>query len=85
MSKRLFSSAKVTTALERGGFTLDRQKGSHGCFVRERPSGGHDLVVIPLGEREIPKGTLQAALKTGNVDYEEFLSWTKVKRKGRRK
>ena len=43
------------------------------------------MTVVPLGEKEISKGTFESILKLGRVDYEDFLVWAKVKRKGRRR
>jgi len=80
--QRLFSSDEIIAALQRGGFELARKKGgSHQAFTRQRPDGGHDVAVIPIGKREVPRGTLSAILKAAHVDFDEFLTWAKVKRK----
>jgi predicted RNA binding protein YcfA (HicA-like mRNA interferase family) len=86
MSKqRLFSSTEIINALLRGGFELARRsKSSHQALKRRRPEGGHDVTIVPIGESEIPKGTLDSILKLGNVDYDEFLTWAKIKRKERK-
>lgn len=82
MKHRLFSSSKVTAALRRAGFEQARKsKGSHATFVRPRPDGGHDVTVVPLGKKEIPKGTLDRILQLAGISYEEFLDLAKVKRK----
>ena len=84
MRRRLFSSDQIITALRRGGFEPGRKsRGSHLALTRRRPSGRHDVVIVPMGRKEVPAGTLRSILKQGNVDYEEFLVWAKVKDKGR--
>ena len=85
MLQRLFSSDEILAALQGGGFEYARKsRGSHQSLVRRRLDGGHDVAVVPIGKREVPKGTLDAILKQANVGYDEFLSWAKVKRKGTR-
>lgn len=85
MSKRrLFSSKQIITALERGGFHLARKSKLHQSLKRLRPDGRWDITVVPLGEREIPKGTFDEILKQANISYDEFLILAKVKRKGRK-
>ena len=85
MNRRsLFSSNEIITALQRAGFELARKtKGSHQALKRRRAGGGHDVAVVVLGRKEIPEGTLRGILKQANVEYEEFLNLTKVKRKGK--
>ena len=79
---RLFSSDEIIAALQRGGFKQARtSKGSHATFKRRRPDGTHDVTVVLLGQKEVPKGTLDSILKLANIDYEEFLDWAKVKRR----
>jgi len=83
MTKQLFSSDEVVAALRRGGFEHCRKsKGSHATFVRLRPDGRHDVTVVVLGKKEIPKGTLDRLLEQANVSEQEFLDWARVKRKG---
>ena len=86
MSKAtLFSSEKIIQALLRGGFEIaHKSKGGHQTLKRQRPDGGHDVTVVPMGKQEVPKGTLESILRLGNVDYADFLAWSGVKRKGRK-
>lgn len=43
------------------------------------------MTVVPIGKKEIPKGTLEGILELANVEYEDFLDCAKVKRKGRKR
>lgn len=87
MSKRgLFSSDEIINALLRCGFKLSGRRGkNHEGLERLRPDGRHDVTSVPLGEKEIPKGTLDAILKQANVEYDDFLVCAKIKRKGRKR
>lgn len=69
----LCSSNEVIAALERLTFERRRKsKGSHQAMVRDR--GGHkDITIVPLGKREIPRGTLKSILRLGNVTPGEFM------------
>ena len=62
------SGNKVIRALERLGFTIRRQRGSH-VVMRLGASG----CVVPA-HREIKTGTPAGVLKQGGVSREEFLT-----------
>lgn len=62
------SGAEVVRALERLGFTVARQRGSH--IVMRRGSEG---CVVP-NHRELKTGTLAGVLKQAGVSHEEFTS-----------
>lgn len=88
MSKRrLFSSDEIINALLRCGFELHGRAGkNHQALTRPRPGGTrHDVTIVPIGEREIPKGTFDSILKSANLEYDDFLECAKVKRKGRKR
>jgi len=81
----LFSSDEVINALLRGGFEIARKsKGGHLTLKRQRPQGGHDVTVVPMGKKEIPKGTFDDILKLANVSYDDFLTWARIKPKRRK-
>lgn len=86
MSKRrLFSSDEIINALLRCGFELARKsKTGHQTLKRLRPDGRHDVTVVPMGKKEIPKSTFDSILELANVEYDEFLDCAKVKRKVRK-
>ena len=62
------SGAEIVRALERLGFVVVRQRGSH-VVMRRGPSG----CVVP-GHREVKVGTLSGILKQAGVGAEEFIS-----------
>jgi predicted RNA binding protein YcfA (HicA-like mRNA interferase family) len=61
------SGAETVRVLERLGFTVVRQKGSH-VMLRRGAAG----CVVPL-HRELKTGTLSGVLKQAGVTAEEFL------------
>ena len=63
----LVSGTEVVRTLERLGFILLRQKGSH--IILRRGSTG---CVVP-NHREIKMGTLSGILKQAGVSVEEFI------------
>ncbi len=63
----LVSGTEVVRTLERLGFILLRQKGSH-IILRRGPMG----CVVP-NHREIKMGTLSGILKQAGVSVEEFI------------
>jgi len=87
MSKRrLFSSAEIINAFLRCGFELSGRAGkNHQGLRRPRPDGRHDATSVPIGEKEIPRGTFDKILKLANLDYDDFLECAKVRRKGRKR
>lgn len=87
MSKqRLFSSDEIIKALKRGGFeAAQKSKGGHLTLKRKRANKGHDVTVVPLGKRKIPRGTFDNILKLADIEYNAFLDLAKVKIKGRKK
>ena len=54
---RLLSGREVRSILERHGFVLVRQRGSHMIMQRAKPEGGTITVPVP-DHREIKTGTL---------------------------
>ncbi|MCB0981991.1 MAG: type II toxin-antitoxin system HicA family toxin [Acidimicrobiaceae bacterium] len=61
------SGAEAVRALERLGFEVVRQRGSH--VMMRRGSAG---CVVPL-HREIKRGTLGGVLRQAGVDAESFI------------
>lgn len=62
------SGAEVVRALERLGFALARQRGSHVVMRR----GNHGCVV-PL-HREIKRGTLGGIVRQAGLDPDQFIA-----------
>lgn len=66
----IVSGSQAVKALQRLGFQVDRQRGSHVVMKRTSPEGDRGCV-IPM-HREIALGTLRAALRQAGVTVEEF-------------
>ncbi len=56
-------------ALERAGFTVRRQEGSHVILRRDQPFG---QLVVP-DHKELDRGTLRAIIRQADLTVEEFL------------
>ena len=63
----IVSGSEVVRALERLGFVVARQRGSH--IVMRRGSSG---CVVP-NHREVKSGTLSGLLKQASVSAEQFV------------
>ncbi len=72
MSKKLpaVKPKEVVRALEKVGWQVHRQRGSH---VSMHKKGASNLVVIPLHTRDLPKGTLHGILEDAELTIEQFL------------
>ncbi len=72
MSKRLpaLKPREVIGVLEKAGWYVHRQKGSHLIMHR---AGSSNMVVIPLHTHDLPKGTLRGILNDAELEVEEFL------------
>jgi predicted RNA binding protein YcfA (HicA-like mRNA interferase family) len=68
----IVSGAEAVRALQRLGFFVDRQRGSHVVLKRVTPEGERGCV-IPM-HREVAMGTLRSALKMAGISPEEFIS-----------
>ena len=73
MTKRLPSvrPQEVVRALERAGWEVARQKGSHVSLKKE---GVAFLVTVPMHRREVPRGTLRAIIEDAGLTIDEFLT-----------
>ena len=72
MSEKLprVEGREVVRALERAGFEVRRQKGSH---VHLRRSSDQRRVTVPVHTgRTLPPGTLRAILRDADIEVEEF-------------
>jgi predicted RNA binding protein YcfA (HicA-like mRNA interferase family) len=64
------NAREVIGALQRLGFSKDRQKGAH--VVMTRP-GHPNCVTVPVhGAKNLKKGTLRAIIRDAGVSVEEF-------------
>lgn len=67
MSK-LYSSREIAAVLERLGFILTSQKGSHAKFKDD--SG--NIAIVPMSKKEIPEGTFRSILKQADISLSTF-------------
>ena len=67
---KLYSARIVLAALQRAGFTISSQKGSHIKLVKQ--SGAKNLTAIVPNHKEIARGTFASILSQANLTQEEF-------------
>lgn len=67
----LISARECVKALQKIGFKVDRQNGSHIIMVRDEPSPS--LTVSVPERREIPRGTLRNIIRQADITVETFL------------
>jgi predicted RNA binding protein YcfA (HicA-like mRNA interferase family) len=63
------SGRDCVKALEKAGFQMIRQKGSHISLVREKPFA---QVVVP-DHKELDRGTLRSIIRLAGLSVDEFL------------
>jgi len=70
---RLPSSKKLITALIKDGFQPrgKSRRGSHQVFRKELPDGVRN-VVVPLGKKDIPRGTLRSIMRQAALTEEQL-------------
>lgn len=66
----IISGKKCIKVLEKFGFIVYRQRGSHVTLVRENPP---NQTTVPL-HKELDRGTLKAILRQTEIDLDEFLA-----------
>lgn len=64
---KLFNSRHIISILERHGFRLVSQKGSHKKFRLEDRT-----VVVPAPKKEIPMGTFLSIVRQAGLDRRDF-------------
>lgn len=70
MSKLLVvSGSQCIKILEKVGFIIVRQRGSHIVLARENPK---NTVIIP-NHKELDRGTLRAIIRQANLTVDEFI------------
>ncbi len=63
------SGREVVKALEKIGYILDRQRGSHMILRQQGPP--HRRVTVP-DHKDVGKGTLRAIIRQAGLTVEEF-------------
>ncbi len=64
------TARELTRALEKAGFVLRRQRGSHQIFQHVQTG---QRVSVPVHSGDVPKGTLRQILRTADLSVERFL------------
>ena len=67
------SGKAVVKALEREGWKIARQRGSHIIMVKD---GSMATLSVP-DHREVAKGTLRSLIRASDLSVEEFIKMTK--------
>lgn len=65
----VISGRACAQALQRAGFILARQRGSHMVLYRDEPPA---QVVVP-DHRELDRGTLRSILRQAGISVEDFV------------
>ena len=70
----LCSSEQIIYALKRDGFQPrgKSRRGGHQVFIKPLPHRRTKVVPVPLGKKEIPRGTLSAILRLAGLTRERF-------------
>lgn len=63
---------KCIKALQKIGFEIRRQTGSHVILRRDEPSPAR-TVPVPTGKKAVPIGTLRSIIKQAGLTRDEFL------------
>jgi predicted RNA binding protein YcfA (HicA-like mRNA interferase family) len=67
----VISGAQCVKALEKLGFAVYRQRGSHVVMIRKSPP---TQTTIPL-HKELDRGTLRAIIRQAQLTVEEFVDF----------
>ena len=69
---RVLSGTEVCRILERHGFEVVRQRGSHIVLRKQTAEGG---ITVPVpNHREIARGTLKSIILQSRIGAEEFMT-----------
>jgi predicted RNA binding protein YcfA (HicA-like mRNA interferase family) len=69
---KLLSSKEIVAILLEHGFIFISQRGSHAKF-RSRILGKVVTVIVPMGQKEMPSGTLRSIIHQSELPKERFL------------
>ncbi|MCK6576934.1 MAG: type II toxin-antitoxin system HicA family toxin [Anaerolineae bacterium] len=58
-------------ALQRAGFYISRQKGSHIQMRRDEPQPAR-TVPVPISRKPLPRGTLRSIIRQAGLTVDEF-------------
>ena len=60
-----YTAKEIIRLLEQNGFVFDRASGSHQIYMLP---DGSKRVIVPMYNRDLPKGTLHSILKQAGID-----------------
>jgi len=60
-----YTSKEIICLLEQKGFVFDRSSGSHQIYMLP---DGSKRVIVPLHNKDLPKGTLHNILRQAGID-----------------
>jgi predicted RNA binding protein YcfA (HicA-like mRNA interferase family) len=60
-----YTAKEIIRLLEKNGFVFDRASGSHQIYMLP---DGTKRVIVPLHNKDLPKGTLHSILKQAGID-----------------
>lgn len=71
----LYSSEQIISALTKDGFQLRRKstRGSHQVFIKRLLMGKKYIVTVPIGKKEIPRGTFSSILRQAGLSRQRFV------------
>jgi len=67
---------KAISALEKGGFFVDHQTGSHVTLLNNKTNR---RVTVPIHSKDLKKGTLKNILKQAGISAQVFIKLVKKK------
>jgi len=65
-----FTPQKIIKILEKSGFQLDRQKGSHCIYLHPE---SRKRAVVPLHKKDLSKGTAWGILRQAGIEKSDLL------------
>jgi len=67
---KLYASKTIVKVLQKKGFILISQKGSH---IKMRKSGNPTLTaIVPAERKQVPVGTFKSILRQANITEKDF-------------
>ncbi len=60
-------------ALERAGFYVSRQRGSHVQMRRDEPQPAR-TIPVPVSKKPLPRGTLRSIIRQAGLSIDEFIA-----------
>jgi predicted RNA binding protein YcfA (HicA-like mRNA interferase family) len=64
-----YTSKELIQLLQRKGFVFDRASGSHQIYMLP---DGSKRVIVPMHNKDLPRGTLHSILKQAGIDKSEL-------------